>query len=125
MWSICSFCRTFGDENLGVAAGTFGFSLPAMPWSDWEINSSEIQLCKRPNGADWELGSGSFGKVRPNLSYLSDHWHIRLSHSVEHSLREIGSEILSGSSSSASLLFGSGVQGHALVESACRCQDPA
>lgn len=58
------FCRSNADDHVATLAIPSGFSLPAMPWSDWEISSSEIQICKRRNGALWELGSGSFGKAR-------------------------------------------------------------
>ncbi|KAK9839800.1 hypothetical protein WJX81_002595 [Elliptochloris bilobata] len=37
--------------------------LPVLPWSDWQIPAEEIRVCRRPNGAEWELGSGAFGKV--------------------------------------------------------------
>lgn len=30
---------------------------------DWEIKSSELQLCHHPDGRPIELGSGAFGKV--------------------------------------------------------------
>ncbi|KAK9811452.1 hypothetical protein WJX72_004105 [[Myrmecia] bisecta] len=29
----------------------------------WDIDSSDIQICKRPDGSDWVLGKGSFGMV--------------------------------------------------------------
>ena len=35
-----------------------------MPWSDWEVPGDQIEICKRPDGSDWELGAGAFGKVR-------------------------------------------------------------
>lgn len=28
-----------------------------------QINPDEIEICKRPDGKDWLLGEGSFGKV--------------------------------------------------------------
>ena len=31
---------------------------------DDEIHPSEIAICKRPDGSDWCLGEGNFGKVR-------------------------------------------------------------
>ena len=34
-----------------------------MPWSDWEVPGDQIEICKRPDGSDWELGAGAFGKV--------------------------------------------------------------
>jgi hypothetical protein len=40
-------------------------SLPeVVPSSSWEIKPSEIVICKHPDGSDWEIGSGGFGKVR-------------------------------------------------------------
>ena len=38
--------------------------LPVLPWVDWQIPAEEIRICRRPNGAEWELGSGAFGKAR-------------------------------------------------------------
>ena len=34
-----------------------------VPWSDWEIDPSDVELMKRPDGSTWELGSGGFGRV--------------------------------------------------------------
>ena len=53
------------EEQLGIieSGPLTSLSLPVMPWSDWEIDSGEIQICRRPSGAEWELGCGSFGKV--------------------------------------------------------------
>eukprot|EP00887_Chlorella_sp_A99_P002361 scaffold10.g2361.t1 len=31
--------------------------------SDWEISSDEIEICRRPDGSEWELGTGGFGRV--------------------------------------------------------------
>lgn len=30
----------------------------------WRIMPSELQICRRPDGSEWLLGEGSFGKVR-------------------------------------------------------------
>ena len=35
------------------------YELPA----DDEIDPSEITICKRPDGSDWCLGGGQYGKV--------------------------------------------------------------
>jgi len=57
-------------ERGGSGASTSGrtgsgaIELPVLPWSDWEIPADEIRICRRPNGAEWELGSGAFGKAR-------------------------------------------------------------
>lgn len=29
----------------------------------WDLDPSEIAVCKRPDGSDWLLGTGSFGQV--------------------------------------------------------------
>ena len=34
-----------------------------LPFSDWEIKPEELAVMKRPDGSEWELGSGGFGKV--------------------------------------------------------------
>ncbi|KAI7838603.1 hypothetical protein COHA_007611 [Chlorella ohadii] len=39
------------------------------PFSDWRITPDEIEICKRPDGSDWELGSGGFGKVYKALRH--------------------------------------------------------
>lgn len=33
------------------------------------ISSDDIQVCKRPNGEDWLLGMGSYGRVGPSPSF--------------------------------------------------------
>ena len=30
----------------------------------WNIKPEELQICKRPDGSEWLLGTGSFGQVR-------------------------------------------------------------
>ena len=40
-------------------------SLPeVVPSSSWEIRPGEIEICKKEDGSDDEIGSGGFGKVR-------------------------------------------------------------
>lgn len=34
---------------------------------DQSIDAAEIQIAKRPDGSDWELGSGGFGMVYRGL----------------------------------------------------------
>lgn len=29
----------------------------------WEVGSEEIEVCKRPDGTEWLLGEGRYGKV--------------------------------------------------------------
>ena len=36
-----------------------------VPSSSWEIKPEDITIAKHPDGSDWELGSGGFGKVCP------------------------------------------------------------
>jgi len=60
-----SACRQYSLGQQGSS-----IELPRMPWSDWEVPGEQIEICKRPDGSDWELGAGAFGKVAP-LPYLS------------------------------------------------------
>jgi hypothetical protein len=32
--------------------------------SDWEIDPANIAILRRPDGSEWELGSGASGRVR-------------------------------------------------------------
>ena len=57
------FCR-LGNQGSSI-------ELPSMPWSDWEVPGDQIEICKRPDGSDWELGAGAFGKVQRHA------WHRR------------------------------------------------
>jgi len=29
----------------------------------WFVDPSEVEFCRRPDGSDWLLGEGSYGKV--------------------------------------------------------------
>ncbi|EIE26921.1 kinase-like protein [Coccomyxa subellipsoidea C-169] len=59
------------SETVGLISGrkasrqlSAASSLPeVVPSSSWEIKPSEIVICKHPDGSDWEIGSGGFGKV--------------------------------------------------------------
>lgn len=31
--------------------------------SDWEINPDELEICHKPDGSEWVLGSGASAKV--------------------------------------------------------------
>lgn len=31
----------------------------------WELEENDLTVCLRPDGSDWQLGSGAFGTVRP------------------------------------------------------------
>ncbi|KAL4419356.1 hypothetical protein ABPG77_001583 [Micractinium sp. CCAP 211/92] len=41
----------------------------SVPLSDWMITPREIEICRRPDGSEWELGSGGFGKVYKALRH--------------------------------------------------------
>ena len=45
------------------------FLLPTVPWNDWQIREEDIVIDKRPDGSDWQLGSGAFGKARTTRSW--------------------------------------------------------
>ncbi len=36
-----------------------------MPWNDWEIEPSEVEVLQHEDGTDWKLGEGASGSVRP------------------------------------------------------------
>ena len=38
--------------------------LMQMPWNDWEIGPSEIEVLQHEDGTDWKLGEGASGSVR-------------------------------------------------------------
>lgn len=38
-------------------------TLPGMK-SDWEIDPDELEICRRTDGTEWELGSGASARVR-------------------------------------------------------------
>lgn len=48
------------DKSMPVAAAE---SLLAEKRTSWAINPEEIEIAKRPDGTDWILGQGGFGKV--------------------------------------------------------------
>lgn len=42
-------------------------SLPPHQKYDWELEPSDVSLCKRPDGSLWRLGKGGFGEVFKGL----------------------------------------------------------
>ncbi|GAB4815748.1 hypothetical protein N2152v2_002794 [Parachlorella kessleri] len=55
------------EEELSLSTVTTKSGL--VPWNDWEIRPEEIEIMKRPDGGDWELGSGGFGQVYKALRH--------------------------------------------------------
>ena len=55
------------SSTAGDSVGTHSMRT-ASSWMDGELNPDEIQICKRPDGTDWLLGQGKFGKVRDSPS---------------------------------------------------------
>lgn len=53
--------------NGSSGGGGEGVQLPKVPFSDWELRPEDIQICSHPDGRPWELGTGAFGQVQPNL----------------------------------------------------------
>lgn len=58
--------RSEGSESasLGRTASAQSSTLPALPWSDWEIDPRDIQICRADDGSDFKLGAGAYGTVR-------------------------------------------------------------
>lgn len=57
----------------GGSSGTAGdssdrFSANSRGSMEGQIDPNEIEICKHPDGSDWLLGQGNFGKVWPSLA---------------------------------------------------------
>ena len=63
-------CLCISSRQQSLGRGESQIELPRMPWSDWEIAAEQITICKRPNGEDWELGSGAYGSVGSQISLV-------------------------------------------------------
>ena len=50
-----------GKISSAVAVGPAWSNI--VPFSDWEIDVSDVVICVRPNGRKWELGAGAFSRV--------------------------------------------------------------
>lgn len=51
------------QEALALASlSKKSLTLPGMQ-SDWEIDPDELEICRRPDGTEWELGSGASARV--------------------------------------------------------------
>ncbi len=44
-------------------------TLPGMK-SDWEIDPDELEICRRTDGSEWELGSGASARVSLHTIYF-------------------------------------------------------
>ena len=67
---LMSECDTAGDSICMHSVGSHSVRTTSTSM-DGELNPDEIQICKRPDGSDWLLGQGNFGKVR--FGHNSDH----------------------------------------------------
>ena len=62
-----AFCAGHaGSGSSGTATRSAGDSVQEVSvLSDvWNIKPEELQICTRPDGSEWLLGTGSFGQVR-------------------------------------------------------------
>lgn len=50
------------SDTAGDSSGRF--SAHSKGTVEGQIDPDEIEICKRPDGSDWLLGQGNFGKVR-------------------------------------------------------------
>ncbi|KAL4421913.1 hypothetical protein ABPG77_005197 [Micractinium sp. CCAP 211/92] len=64
-----SEARGLGSNGGGSGPGRMGSSSDQLPWSDWEIRPDELEVAKRPDGSDWLLGTGGFGRVYKGLRH--------------------------------------------------------
>jgi hypothetical protein len=51
------------DSGCEGAAANGALDLPRVPFSDWELRPEDIEICRRPDGRQWEIGAGAFGQV--------------------------------------------------------------
>lgn len=60
-----SQASTISGRSTGTKSATSSHSveLPDLPWSDWEIKASDIQMARHANGEPIKLGSGAYGTV--------------------------------------------------------------
>lgn len=77
-----------GADYLVYAVAQESLMLPGLG-SDWEIDPANIAILRRPDGSEWELGSGASGRV----------WSSRVSAvaaALEISVEDYGSALLPG-----------------------------
>ena len=59
-----SMSHVSDSASWGSGASSSALPLPAVPGGcDWQIEVGQLQIDVRPDGSDWELGSGAYGKV--------------------------------------------------------------
>lgn len=58
-------CRAPSRDSLATSVRSKELRLA---FSDWLLTPEDIQICKRSDGSDWELGAGGFGRVSHTLS---------------------------------------------------------
>jgi hypothetical protein len=63
-FGICS-AGAISDSGGDGAAANGVLDLPRVPFSDWELRPEDIEICRRPDGRQWEIGTGAFGQVSP------------------------------------------------------------
>jgi hypothetical protein len=64
--SISLSCSAGANSDSGCegAAPNGALDLPRVPFSDWELRPEDIEICRRPDGRQWEIGAGAFGQVQ-------------------------------------------------------------
>lgn len=55
------------EEDFEMAEATSSESSHEDNKYDWELKSSDVAICRRPDGAPWSLGKGGFGEVFKGL----------------------------------------------------------
>ncbi|KAI3429894.1 hypothetical protein D9Q98_010205 [Chlorella vulgaris] len=60
--------RSLSPRAGSEGAATRAFST-TLPWSDWEMRIEEVDIARRPDGSEWLLGSGGFGRVYKGLRH--------------------------------------------------------
>ena len=59
------------EDNFNTESGNASGGSGDFAWDvEGRIDSADIEICKRLDGSDWVLGSGSFGKVRIRQTHV-------------------------------------------------------
>ena len=63
--AISTIVEQMRSGNSGAHSAQESLMLPGLG-SDWEIDPANIAILRRPDGSEWELGSGASGRVSPS-----------------------------------------------------------